>query len=171
MQTRFDASTFNLSDASPPLDACARGWNVKTMIIGLGTDIAEVDRFRFDATQLKKFSKKIFTAEEMSHARKHRNAHERLAGAFAAKEATRKAFGHAIPWRLIGVKHEPGGKPYIELSGRAAQLIPARGVRRMHLSISHSKQSAVATVILESDDPASGLISVPYDDGEEVAAR
>ncbi|HEV2037615.1 MAG TPA: 4'-phosphopantetheinyl transferase superfamily protein, partial [Candidatus Eremiobacteraceae bacterium] len=95
MQTRFDASPFNLSDASPPLRALARCRNVKTMIIGLGTDIAEVDRFRFDATQMKKFAKKIFTDEEMAHARKHRHPQERLAGAFAAKEATRKAFGHA----------------------------------------------------------------------------
>jgi holo-[acyl-carrier protein] synthase len=141
------------------------------MIIGLGTDIAEVDRFRFDAARLKKFAKKIFTDEEMSHARKHRHPHERLAGAFAAKEATRKAFGHAIPWRLIGVRHERSGKPFVELSGRAAQLIPARGVRRMHLTISHSKHSAVATVILESDDPAGGVISMPYHDGEDVAAR
>ncbi|HEV2037083.1 MAG TPA: hypothetical protein VGQ96_00635, partial [Candidatus Eremiobacteraceae bacterium] len=62
-------------------------------------------------------------------------------------------------------------KPYVELNGRAAQLIPARGVRRMHLSISHSKQSAVATVILESDDPAGGVVSLSYDEGEEVAAR
>ncbi len=141
------------------------------MIIGLGTDIAEVDRFRFDAEQLERFAKKVFTDEEIAHARKHRkNMHERLAGAFAAKEATRKAFGHAIPWRLIGVRHERSGKPYVELGGRAAQLILARGVRRMHLTISHSKTSAVATVILESDDPAGGVISLPYDN-EEVAAR
>ena len=141
------------------------------MIIGLGTDIAEVDRFRFDAAQLKKFAAKVFTEEEMAHARKHRNMHERLAGAFAAKEATRKAFGHAIPWRLMGVRHERSGKPFVELFGRAAQLIPARGVRRMHLSISHSKTSAIATVILESEGPAGGVISLPYDSGEEVAAR
>lgn len=141
------------------------------MIIGLGIDVAEVERFRFDVAQREKFSKKIFTAEEMAHARKHRYPHERLAGAFAAKEATRKAFGHAIPWRLIGVRHERSGKPYVELSGRAAQLIPARGVRRMHLSISHSRHSAVATVILESDDIAGGVISFPFDGGEEVAAR
>ena len=141
------------------------------MIIGIGTDIADVDRFRFDATQLKKFAKKIFTDEEIAHARRYRHWHERLAGAFAAKEATRKAFGHAIPWRLIGVRHERSGKPFVELSGRAAQLIPSRGVRRMHLTISHSKHSAVATVILESDDPAGGVISLPYEGDQEVAAR
>ena len=140
------------------------------MIIGLGCDIAEVDRFRFDAAQSKRFAKKVFTDEEMAHAKKHRHPHERLAGAFAAKEATRKAFGHAIPWRLVGVRHERSGKPYIELSGRAQQLIASRGVRAMHLTVSHSKTSAIAVVILEAGEPA-GVISLPYDDGEEVAAR
>lgn len=140
------------------------------MIIGLGTDVAEVDRFRFSAKQLEKFSSKVFTDEEMAHARKHRYPHERLAGAFAAKEATRKAFGHAIPWRLVGVRHERSGRPYIELSGRAAGLIAAHRVRRVHLTISHSRQSAVATVILESDDPAAGMSIMP-DDFEEAAAR
>ena len=141
------------------------------MIIGLGTDIAEVDRFRFNETQLERFAAKVFTVEEISHARRHRKTmHERLAGAFAAKEATRKAFGHAIPWRQVGVRHEPSGKPYVELTGRAAQLIMARGVRRMHLTVSHSRHAAVATVILEADDPTGGVISLPYDD-EEVAAR
>lgn len=139
------------------------------MIIGLGTDVAEVDRFRFNSTQLARFSHKVFTPEEIAHAQRHRNSHERLAGAFAAKEATRKAFGHAIPWRLIGVRHEPSGKPYVHLSGPAAQLLTARGVRRMHLSISHSRNSAVATVILEADDPAGGLVSHPVDFGERAA--
>src|ERR1700694_450907 len=139
------------------------------MIIGLGTDVAEVERFRFNAAQLEKFSQKIFTPEEIAHAQRHRNPQERLAGAFAAKEATRKAFGHAIPWRLIGVRHEMSGKPYVHLAGRAAQLIAARGVRRMHLSISHSRYHAVATGILEADDPAGGVVSQSIDFGERAA--
>jgi len=139
------------------------------MIIGLGTDVADVERFRFTPMQLEKFSQKIFTPEEIAHAQRHRNPQERLAGAFAAKEATRKAFGHAIPWRLIGVRHEPSGKPYVHLAGRAAHLIAARGVHRMHLSISHTRSSAVATVILESDDAAGGVVSLPVDQSERAA--
>ncbi len=140
------------------------------MIIGLGIDVAEVDRFRFSPAQLEKFARKVFTPEEIAHARRHRYPHERLAGAFAAKEATRKAFGHAIPWRLIGVRHERSGKPYVELGGRAVGLLAARGVQRMHVTISHSRQSAVATVILESDHPAAGIVVAPPD-VEEAAAR
>jgi len=139
------------------------------MIIGLGTDVAEVERFRFSPVELDKFSRNIFTAEEVAHAQRHRYPHERLAGAFAAKEATRKAFGHAIPWRLIGGRHEPSGKPYVHLGGRAAHLIASRGVHRMHPTISHSRQNAVATVILESDDTSGGVVSEPIDYGERAA--
>ena len=131
------------------------------MIIGLGTDVIEIERFNFDAATLDRFAKKVFTVEEMTHALQHRHHAERLAGAFAAKEATRKAFGHAIPWRLVGVRHERTGKPFIELLGRAANLPVARGVRRMHLTVSHSRTSAVATVILEGDEPGGGVISAP----------
>ncbi|MBV8170727.1 MAG: holo-ACP synthase [Candidatus Eremiobacteraeota bacterium] len=122
------------------------------MIIGLGTDVAEVERFKFAPEKLARFAKKVFTPEEMAHALRHRHFAERLAGAFAAKEATRKAFGHAIPWRLVGVRHERSGKPYVALTGGAERLTTLRGVSRMHLTISHSRYNAVATVILEGPD-------------------
>jgi holo-[acyl-carrier protein] synthase len=127
------------------------------MIIGLGMDVAEVDRFNFSPDQLTRFARKVFTTEEMTHALRYRHFAERLAGAFAAKEATRKAFGHAIPWRHVGVRHERSGKPYVALSGGAERLTTLRGVSRMHLTISHSRSSAVATVILEADE----LVAAP----------
>lgn len=134
------------------------------MIIGIGIDVAEVARYAFDETKLARFAKKVFTEAEMAHAMKHRHYAERLAGAFAAKEATRKAFGHAIPWRAMGVRHERSGKPYIELTGRASTLPALRGVRGMHLSITHTKSTAVAVLILEGDELAPAASS-------EVAAR
>jgi len=122
------------------------------VIIGIGIDVAEVARYAFDETKLARFAKKVFTEAEMAHAMKHRHYAERLAGAFAAKEATRKAFGHAIPWRSMGVRHQRSGKPYMELTGRASALPALRGVRGMHLSITHSKTTAVAVLILEGDE-------------------
>ena len=86
----------------------------------------------------------------MAYAMRKRNWSERLAGFFAAKEATRKAFGHAIPWRWVGVVHERSGKPGIELRDRAAQLLQRRGVRSIHLTITHTASTAAAVVILES---------------------
>jgi holo-[acyl-carrier protein] synthase len=86
----------------------------------------------------------------MTYAMRKRNWPERLAGFFAAKEATRKAFGHWIPWRSVGVAHERSGRPTIELREKAARLLSARGVRTIHLTITHTSQMAAAVVILES---------------------
>jgi holo-[acyl-carrier protein] synthase len=122
------------------------------MIIGIGVDIAEVDRYVFDEVKMERFARKVFTEAEMAHAKRYRYPAERLAGAYAAKEATRKAFGHAIPWRLVGVRHHRSGRPYIELIGKAEHLLSARGVQRIHLTITHSRKDAVAIVILETDE-------------------
>lgn len=119
------------------------------MIIGLGTDLAEVPRYEFDAAKLAWFSRKIYTEEEVAYAMRKRNRAERFAGFFAAKEATRKAFGHAIPWRQVGVSHERSGKPIIKLFGAAQALLAERGVRAIHLTITHTASMASAVVILE----------------------
>ncbi|MBV8373423.1 MAG: holo-ACP synthase [Candidatus Eremiobacteraeota bacterium] len=119
------------------------------MIVGIGIDLAEVERYRFEPRQLEWFARKIYTEAEMTYAMRKRNWPERLAGFFAAKEATRKAFGHAIPWRWIGVGHERSGKPTIELLGKAHGLIAAREVRAIHLTITHTASTAAAVVVLE----------------------
>ncbi len=113
-------------------------------------DVADVTRYRFDAAKLAWFARKIYTEDEIAYAMRKRNWPERLAGFFAAKEATRKAFGHAIPWRCVGVRHERGGKPAIELNEPARGLMRRRGVRTIHLSITHTSSTAAAFVILES---------------------
>jgi holo-[acyl-carrier protein] synthase len=120
------------------------------MVIGIGLDLAEVERYRFDSRKLEWFGRRVFTEEEMAYALRKRNVAERLAGFFAAKEATRKAFGHAIPWRRVGVTHARGGQPAILLFGDAERLIAQRGVRAIHLTITHTPVAAAAVVILES---------------------
>ncbi|HTV93205.1 MAG TPA: holo-ACP synthase [Verrucomicrobiae bacterium] len=119
------------------------------MIVGIGIDLAEVERYRFDERALAWFARKVYTEEEMAYALRKRHWAERLAGFFAAKEATRKAFGHAIPWRLVGVSHERSGKPIVRFYGRAAALPSARKVAAIHLTITHSATTAAAVVILE----------------------
>ena len=119
------------------------------MIVGIGIDLAEVERYRFEPVKLAWFARKIYTEEEMAYALRMRHWPERLAGFYAAKEATRKAFGHAIPWRQIGVTHERSGKPAIVLSGKAAGLIEQRSVRSIYLTITHTAATAAAVVILE----------------------
>lgn len=119
------------------------------MIVGVGMDLAEVARYEFDEEKFAWFSRKIYTAKEVAYALRKRNRAERFAGFFAAKEATRKAFGHAIPWRQVGVSHQRSGKPVIELSGAARELVALRGVTEIHLTITHTATMAAAVVILE----------------------
>ena len=119
------------------------------MIVGIGIDLAEVERYRFDERALAWFARKVYTEEEMAYAMRKRHWPERLAGFFAAKEATRKAFGHAIPWRWVGVSHERSGKPIIRFYGKAEALPASRSVSAIHLTITHSATTAAAVVILE----------------------
>jgi holo-[acyl-carrier protein] synthase len=119
------------------------------MIIGLGIDLAEVERYKFDEVERARFARKVYTEEEMTYAMRKRHWAERLAGFYAAKEATRKAFGHAIPWRNVGVTHEHSGKPTIQLFGTAAALLERRGVKAIHLTITHTASMAAAVVVLE----------------------
>jgi len=123
--------------------------NARFMILGLGIDLAEVERYRFDEAARVRFARKIYTPEEWAYAMRKRHWPERLAGFYAAKEATRKAFGHAIPWRDVGVTHEGSGKPTIMLLGKAERLIAARGVKAIHLTITHTASMAAAVVVLE----------------------
>ena len=119
------------------------------MIVGIGTDLAEVARYRFGETEFAWFARKIYTDEEVAYALRKREPAQRLAGFFAAKEATRKAFGHAIAWRNVGVTHERSGKPTIRLYGSAASLPEQRNIAAIHLTITHTDSIAAATVILE----------------------
>jgi len=121
------------------------------MIVGIGTDLAEVARYRFDEARLAAFARKVYTPEEMRYALRKRNWSERLAGFFAAKEAARKAFGHAIPWNRIGVSHERSGKPILVFFEPYADLPASRSVTRIHLTITHTATMASAVVILERD--------------------
>jgi phosphopantetheine--protein transferase-like protein len=119
------------------------------MIVGMGIDLAEVERYAFGEAERARFARKVYTEEEMAYAMRKRNWPERLAGFFAAKEATRKAFGHAIPWNAVGVSHERSGKPIIRFYRGYEKLLAQRGVREIHLTITHTATTAAAVVILE----------------------
>ena len=86
----------------------------------------------------------------MAYAMRKRNWPERLAGFFAAKEATRKAFGHAIPWNAVGVSHERSGKPVIRFYRRLRRAAgEARRARDPSDDHAHAATAAAAVVILE----------------------
>ncbi|HVZ39465.1 MAG TPA: holo-ACP synthase [Candidatus Kapabacteria bacterium] len=124
------------------------------MIVGIGTDLAEVERIaRALATYGEQFERRVFSDEEIAYCRSTpgRMA-ERYAARFAAKEAFSKALGTGmrmgVAWRDIVVRRAMGGRPMLELHGRAAQL--AVGMRT-HLSLTHTDATAMAVVVLEQD--------------------
>jgi len=124
------------------------------VIVGLGVDIAEVDRVEAAIRRHgDTFLKRIFTAEEIAYCERHRNKFERYAGRFAAKEAVMKALGtgwrSGVRWLDIQVTRNSAGKPSLELSGRAQEIARQLGVKHVSLSIAHSTSTALAEVVFE----------------------
>lgn len=116
------------------------------MIIGHGIDIIELHRIEAVLHRQPRFAKRILTSNEYNTFSKlsHKRKIEFLAGRFAAKEAFVKAVGTGISssysWHDIEIKNKESGQPYL--------FVP-NYEEKAHLSISHSTQYAVASVIIE----------------------
>jgi holo-[acyl-carrier protein] synthase len=124
------------------------------MIVGLGVDIAEVNRVEAAIGRHgEAFLKRIFTPAEIAYCERHRNKAERYAGRFAAKEAAMKALGtgwrNGVRWVDIEVARSSSGKPSVVLHGMAKQIAEQLRVRNISLSITHSGGTALAQVIFE----------------------
>jgi holo-[acyl-carrier protein] synthase len=124
------------------------------MIVGTGIDIAEVGRVAAAIERFgRRFVERIFTAEEIRYCESKQNAAERFAARFAAKEAALKAIGtgwnRGIGWREVEVRRARGERPTIHFSGRAAAVFDHIGAKRATLSLTHTKEQAMAMVILE----------------------
>ncbi len=126
------------------------------MIVGTGIDIAEVARIESSIQRFgKRFLERVFTAEEIRYCESKANKAERYAGRFAAKEAALKAIGtgwnRGVTWHDVEVQRAPGGRPTIAFHNKAAEFFDKLGAVRAHLSITHTAESAMAQVILESE--------------------
>lgn len=124
------------------------------MIVGLGLDIAEVDRIEAAIVRHgAPFLERLFTPKEVSYCEKHKNKFERYAARFAAKEAAMKALGtgwsRGVRWRDIEIVREPSGKPTLRLEGVARQIADRLGVKNISISITHSGNLALAQVVFE----------------------
>lgn len=118
------------------------------MIAGVGTDLIEMERI-MRACQKDAFVTRAFTAKECRQAE---GSPSRLAGNFAVKEAVSKVFGtgfRGIGLQEIEVLRDPLGKPYVVLHGRARELAGQLGIRTIHVSISNTKEYAMAFAVGE----------------------
>ncbi len=121
------------------------------MIKGTGIDIIEIQRIKEAMEKNPRFLLRIFTPDEnkLFHQAKYRP--NMVAGFFAAKEAFAKALGTGIrefKWRDIEVSKDPAGRPFIKLHNNAKNIAYSKDIRDIHLSISHSKEYAIAQVIV-----------------------
>ncbi len=123
------------------------------MIIGLGTDIAEVERIAKSIENIA-FKEKVFSKTEIAYCETKTNKAENYAARFAAKEAFFKALGTgwrgAMAFNEVEVVNDELGKPTINLLGEAINILKERNITIIHISLSHTKTMAMATVILES---------------------
>lgn len=124
------------------------------MILGIGTDLAEVERIGKSVERFgDRFLNRVYTAHERSYAMRKANWAERLAARFAAKEAGMKAIGTGlsggVSWQHFEVAHEPSGRPTLRLYGVARAVADAMGVKKISVSLTHTKTTAFAVVILE----------------------
>lgn len=123
------------------------------MILGTGVDIVEVVRMR-DAINKwgDSFLTKIFTPKEISYSNSRRFSFQHFAARFAAKEAVVKAFGdprkNPIRWTDIEVLNDEEGKPVIEFHSGALKIKKKKKVDDIVISMSHSKNYAIANAIL-----------------------
>jgi len=132
------------------------------MIVGIGVDVVDVQRIARALSRPatgERFRRRVFTCEEIAYCERRRTAAQSYAARFAAKEATMKAlgrgFGGGIGWREIEIARE-AGPPRIRLYGKARELAARHGIRRLHLSLSHTEALALAWVIAEGDDKPTG---------------
>jgi len=124
------------------------------MVIGLGTDLIEIARVQQSLDRFgERFMHKVFTDGEIAYCHRKKHSAESFASRFAAKEAAAKALGtgisRGISWKEIEVRREPGERPTLHLSGRAAERAAVMGIRNMHLSLTHSRDVAMAVVAAE----------------------
>ncbi len=114
------------------------------MIVGIGIDIIDVARIARLAQKSPRFLERTFTSREIEYCSKKRNKHQNYAARFAAKEAFFKALGARIGWRDVELVNRPSGQPDLVVKGLAQ-----RSFDRLHVSVSHLADYAIAVVILE----------------------
>ena len=129
------------------------------MIVAIGTDLTEVERIRAAVTNPRsgrRFRDRVFTPAEQAYCeRRGRAAYQSYAARFAAKEAVMKALGQGwgprLGWLDIEVRRQPGGRPEVRLSDRAKAHAASLGVRRLHLTLTHTATLAEAQVVAEGE--------------------
>lgn len=134
------------------------GERIKSLKIYTGTDIIEVERVKAAIKGTKGFLDKVFTPEEQAYCRSRgKGRYESFAARFAAKEAASKALGCGIG-SCFGLtecqilNQETTGAPSITFTGKALEQLKSLGITSWSVSLSHTEQTAIATVTMIGKD-------------------
>jgi holo-[acyl-carrier protein] synthase len=124
------------------------------MILGVGVDLVSIPRLqRTIGRHGGRALRRLFTPGELHRACGRRRSDASLAARFAAKEAFFKAlgtgWGRGGSWTEVEVVSAPNGAPSLRVHGTAAARAAAKGVERIHLSLSHTHENATAYLVLE----------------------
>lgn len=123
-------------------------------IVGIGTDIVEIERIEAVLHRSDRMARRVLTETEFDQFRQHSYPARFLAKRFAAKEAAVKAIGNGIgngvSFKQVEISHGSFGEPHLTFYGKMQTLCEQRGVIRQFISISDEQHYAVATVVLES---------------------
>ena len=119
------------------------------VIVGVGVDIVAVARIQKMLDQEKdRFLARVFTPAERDYCLERGRPAESLAARFAAKEAVMKilgtGWGEGVGFLQVEVVRDPKGNPGLELTGEAAEVAQKLGIGKLHLSLSHTDDHAVA---------------------------
>ena len=129
------------------------------MITGLGVDIVEIDRMKTALERHPRMRERLFSADERAYCDKRNRPEIHYALRFAAKEAVLKALGTGFAgmrFTDVDVVRDAGGRPTPRLAGRAKEVAEQLGVVELHLSLSYTHTTAVASAV---------AITIPSDDG------
>jgi len=120
------------------------------MIVGVGIDAVEIERFRTSLERTPTMRERIFTAGELGDVSGQVDPVPSLAARFAAREAVMKAMGlglGAFEFHDVSVHRAESGQPFLTVTGRAADLAGSRGIGEWHLSLTHTDSLAIAYVV------------------------
>lgn len=120
------------------------------VIIGIGVDAVDVERFASVLKRTPSTRERLFTGEELEYAANFTDPVPNLAVRFAAREATMKALGvglGAFGFHDVWIHRLPSGRPQLMVEGSALDLAHAAGISRWHVSLTHTSSVAVAYVV------------------------
>lgn len=124
-------------------------------IVGLGLDLAQIGRIEsFVERRGQRALDRLFTPGEQAYCQRKKERFASYAGRFAVKEAVMKLLGtgwaRGVRWVDIEVARAPGAAPQVLLHGRTAEIARAKGIARIHITITHDAGIAAAVAVGET---------------------